>query len=147
MIVVAILGILSAVVFPVYQQYMARSKLSEVVIMATVCRTAIHEGSSVGINSVRVGNDWGCGEGGGVASLSQYVSHISTAANGTIYAYAKNILPTDVDGQSITLTPYADQSATVVMVATDYVVPNNIPVRAWKCSFSGNARYAPPSCR
>ncbi len=43
MIVVAIIGILAAVALPAYQDYTKRAKLTEVVLAASGCRTAITE--------------------------------------------------------------------------------------------------------
>ncbi|HWQ38146.1 MAG TPA: prepilin-type N-terminal cleavage/methylation domain-containing protein, partial [Burkholderiales bacterium] len=43
MIVVAIIGILAAVALPAYQDYTARSKMSEVILAASACRTSITE--------------------------------------------------------------------------------------------------------
>ena len=43
MIVVAIIGILAAVALPAYQDYTVRSKVSEVVLAASACRTTVTE--------------------------------------------------------------------------------------------------------
>lgn len=43
MIVVAIIGILAAVALPQYQDYMARAKISEVVIAADSCKASVTE--------------------------------------------------------------------------------------------------------
>jgi type IV pilus assembly protein PilA len=43
MIVVAIIGILAAVALPAYQDYTVRARMSEVVLAASSCRTAITE--------------------------------------------------------------------------------------------------------
>ena len=43
MIVVAIIGILAAVALPAYQQYTKKAKMSEVILAASGCRTAITE--------------------------------------------------------------------------------------------------------
>ena len=43
MVVVAIIGILAAVALPAYQDYVARSKLSEVILAASGCRTSLAE--------------------------------------------------------------------------------------------------------
>ena len=43
MIVVAIVGILAAVALPAYQDYTKRARMSEVVLAASACRTAISE--------------------------------------------------------------------------------------------------------
>jgi type IV pilus assembly protein PilA len=43
MIVVAIVGILAAVAFPAYKNYTIRAKLSEAVLVASACKTKVHE--------------------------------------------------------------------------------------------------------
>src|ERR1044072_8862505 len=43
MIVVAIIGILAAVALPAYQDYTVRSKVSEVILAASSCRTSVSE--------------------------------------------------------------------------------------------------------
>lgn len=43
MIVVAIIGILAAVALPAYGSYVIRAKMSEVILAASGCRTAISE--------------------------------------------------------------------------------------------------------
>ena len=43
MIVVAIIGILAAVALPAYQDYTVRAKMSEVILAASSCRTAVTE--------------------------------------------------------------------------------------------------------
>src|SRR6195952_512818 len=43
MIVVAIIGILAAVALPAYQTYTVKAKISEVVLAASGCRTAVFE--------------------------------------------------------------------------------------------------------
>lgn len=147
MVVVAIIGILATVALPAYQIYSARAKLSEVLITATTCRTAIQEIANVGVHNARTGNDWGCGESNGSVGYSQYVKKISTSAEGVISVEAQNIYPIDVDTKSIVLTPYADVNATTAMMASNYVIPNNIPIKAWRCTFTGNIKYMPASCR
>src|SRR3954452_23830836 len=58
MIVVAIIGILAAVALPAYQDYTTRSKVTEVVLMATPAKTAVSETSSSlgGLASVTASN-------------------------------------------------------------------------------------------
>ena len=58
MIVVAIIGILAAVALPAYQDYTARAKVSEVVLAASTCRTAVSEASQTGFAATP------CGSGG-----------------------------------------------------------------------------------
>ena len=148
MIVVAIIGILAAVALPAYQDYTARAKLSEVILAGSVCKNAIQESADSGLRAERTGNDWGCGEEGSPSPVeSQYVEKINTDGAGVITITAQNIKATEVDGQTVILTPYSDAAATTAMTAADYVSPDNVPVKAWICTFSGNAKYMPASCR
>merc|ERR1712169_125339 len=86
MIVVAIIGILASVALPAYQDYTARSKMSEVILAGSPCRAAVSEAAQTGLSSAPSAVDsFGCGEGGtATAPLSQYVQTISTSAAGVI---------------------------------------------------------------
>jgi type IV pilus assembly protein PilA len=148
MIVVAIIGILAAVALPAYQDYTARAKLSEVILAGSVCKNSIQESADTGIIAAKAANGWGCGEKDSASPVSsRYLKEITTTAAGVISVEAQNIKATDVDTKLVSLTPYTDTTYTLAMAATDYVTPNNIPVKAWKCSFNGNAKYMPASCR
>jgi type IV pilus assembly protein PilA len=82
MIVVAIIGILAAVALPAYNNYVTRAKVSEVILAASACRTAVSEGyQTLPILGTVTANNWGCNEG---ANRTQYVSQISTDINGLI---------------------------------------------------------------
>mgnify|MGYP001457369725 FL=1 len=150
MIVVAIIGILAAVALPAYQDYTARSKLSEVVLAASACRTAISEASQTGFASApSAANSFGCGEDG-TGPVSQYVQTIETTAAGVIQIAARNIsqLGTNVN---IEFVPYSDAAATTASVAADFASASIKPVRAWKCQTSSTngieSKYLPASCR
>lgn len=145
MIVIAIIGILAALALPAYQDYTIRAKMGEVVLAGSTCRTTIQEAADTGLRTARSGNDWGCGEG---SASSQYVASISTDANGVITVKPQRIKATGVDDKEVTLTPLKDPSgAGTAMASTDFVAPNNVPVKGWRCSFTGEAKYTPSSCR
>ncbi|RZG88401.1 pilin [Acinetobacter sp. WCHAc060033] len=149
MIVVAIIGILAAVALPAYQDYTARAKMSEVVLAATACKNTIAEAADSGLNVAPTKtNAWGCGESGSPnAVTSKYVKEITTTAAGAISVEAQHIKATDVDGKKVTLTPYSTTDFTNAMTAADYVNGANKPIRTWKCSFDGDNKYVPASCR
>ncbi|WND06658.1 pilin [Acinetobacter soli] len=148
MIVVAIIGILAAVALPAYQDYTARAKMSEVVLAATTCKNTISEAADSGLNTEVAINKWGCGEAGSAdAVTSKYVKEITTTPAGEISVEAQNIKATDVDGKKVTLTPYSSSDFTTAMTAGDYVNGANKPIRTWKCSFDGDNKYVPASCR
>ena len=150
MIVIAIIGILAAIALPAYQDYTARAKMSEVVLAGTVCKNTIQEAADSGLTKTPVANKWGCGEKGSSTPVaSKYVKELNTLATGAIQVTVQGIKAGDPDGKILTLTPYSDAAATTAgaMKAADYVSGTNKPIRAWVCSFSGDQKYVPASCR
>lgn len=151
MIVVAIIGILAAVALPAYQDYTARAKVSEVVLAASTCRTAISEASQTGFAATPTANTFGCGEGGSSTSpISQYVESIATDANGVITVTARKISQLG-SNTKVTFTPYSDANFATPSVAADYNRGSVKVVKAWKCAGGGTggieAKYLPASCR
>lgn len=154
MIVVAIIGILAAIALPAYQDYTARAKVSEVVLAASQCRTAITEASQTGLAETPTkANSFGCGESGTPdATSTQYVKAITTTAAGAINVEAQNIsqLGTNVN---LTFTPYKDTDLTSAMEAADFNRKSlvNGGIKGWKCAAPAEkgiqAKYLPASCR
>ncbi|MFN7723484.1 MAG: pilin [Rubrivivax sp.] len=130
MIVVAIIGILAAVALPAYQDYTVKAKVSEVVLAASTCRTAITETVQTSPGSLPSTDDsWGCESS---SSTSKYVASISTkGTSGKVKVTTKD-LPVTGD---VILEPAID--------ATNKVVTS------WKCGTSVDAfkKYLPGSCK
>ena len=155
MIVVAIIGILAAVALPAYQDYTARAKMSEVVLAATTCKNTISEAADSGLPANPRANGWGCGEkgatGGSTPVESKYVEELTTTAAGVINVKVRNIKAGDPDGKLLKLTPYsalgAGAAAGTAMKVADYVTGTNKPIVEWRCSFTGDKKYVPASCR
>jgi len=147
MIVVAIIGILAAVALPAYQTYTVKAKVSEVVLAASGCRTAISEVYQTG-SSAPGANNWGC-EQTVANSSSKYVSKVETTNDGAISVTVSSdgSLPTDVQGKVLSLVPYADASTT--QVSTN--VGKAGGVFKWVCGDSATTtipnKYLPGSCR
>jgi type IV pilus assembly protein PilA len=139
MIVVAIIGILAAIALPAYQTYIIRSKVSEGILAASQCRTSIAEtyqsanaGTSVGANN------WGCDEG--TVNPTQYVSSIATDDDGEITVTMSN--PTQVQGDTLTLTPTTSGGTTLTVAA----IPTQ--VGGFKCAAGTmESKYLPGSCK
>lgn len=141
MIVVAIIGILAAVALPAYQDYTARAKVSEVVLAASACRTIITETvqGSTGA-SLPAANAWGCGES--ASPISKYVSALATSNVGVVTATARNI-NSQVNSQTIVLTPYTDAGGTTALTNSDV----GARIAVWKCNGSIPSQFRPASCR
>ena len=151
MIVVAIIGILAAVALPAYQDYTARAKVSEVVLAASTCRTAISEASQTGFAANPSANGFGCGEGGTSSSpISQYVETIATTADGKITVTARNISQLG-SNKNVDFVPYSNAALTTASVAADFNRASVKAVRGWKCQTGSTtgieAKYLPASCR
>ena len=141
MIVVAIIGILAAVALPAYQDYTIRSKMSEVILALSACRTSITEVYQSG-GSQPAANSWGCEGGVG----SKYVAGISSDTNGQVTATIRGIAAA-VDTFLVTLAPLANGNA----VAT-WTVNSGSGLFGWRCGSATdgttvNTKYLPGSCR
>jgi len=148
MIVVAIIGILAAVALPAYSDYTKKAKVSEVILAASSCRTAITEAAQTG-SSLPAANGWGCEQnvGGTASAASKYVLSVETAANGTVTVTTTTGAwgDTTLDGTKITLTPYTDTALTTNIAA----LPSTIA--AWKCAPAASGgmpmKFLPGSCK
>jgi len=147
MIVVAIIGILAAVALPAYQDYTVRSKVSEVLLAMSACRTSITEVYQSG-GTPPGGTNWGCES----TNTSKYVASITTDDNGKVTATIQNI-STAVDAKVITLTPMANASTVAFTAAPP--TPSNMGsgLYGWRCGNAATdgtnvpAKYLPGSCR
>ena len=149
MIVVAIIGILAAVALPAYQQYTKKAKMSEVILAASGCRTAITEAyQSMASGATMTANNWGCeanADGTGSAP-SKYVKSVATGADGQVIVTTTDAFnDADINGKAITLTPYVNGAvATVAANASQQVTE-------WKCTTKTGddtlKKYLPGSCK
>jgi type IV pilus assembly protein PilA len=108
MIVVAIVGILSAVALPAYQDYIRRAKMSEVVLAAAACRTSITEVYQTGSMTNYTANGWGCES---TTPVSKYVASVTTTSAGKIIVKTRGFNDVAMDNMTVQLVPY--QSATL----------------------------------
>ena len=126
MIVVAIIGILAAIAIPAYQDYIARSKVTELVTLADACKASVSEYSQ-SQNAYPADIDAaGCS-----SNATKYSSALAVAA-GVITVTAQGI-NTAVNGQTFVLTP----------TNTDLSLPLQ-----WNCTASSiPKKYLPANCR
>jgi type IV pilus assembly protein PilA len=149
MIVVAIIGILAAVALPAYQDYTARARISELILAASSCRSAVTEASQTGLSVVEV-DGFGCGEAAPTNGISQYVKSISTSKAGVVTVVAQNISQLGAANRTLTLVPYTDANAATAAVEADFKRGTEKSVKAWLCGATGTtieSKYLPASCR
>ena len=146
MIVVAIIGILAAVALPAYQNYTKRAKVSEIVLAASQCRTAVTEVFQ-SANALPAAGAWGCES---ATPTSKYVASVATDAAGGILVKAQGTGDATIDTFNLSLIPLDSTGTTTPAIGTQ--------VYQWKC---GNttavgtstfvttipAKFLPASCR
>ena len=143
MIVVAIIGILAAVALPAYQQYTKKAKMSEVILAASSCRTAITEAVQAAVSSTLsvAAGGWGCEVASG--SGTKYVKQIDTTTLGVIKVTAQGFNDTLIDNKIVELAPLINGTA---LANTD---GGNV-ITSWKCgggTTTIDLKYLPGSCK
>jgi type IV pilus assembly protein PilA len=147
MIVVAIIGILAAIALPAYQDYTIRSKVSEVVLAASSCRTTVTETIQSAVTAdISAVLPTAC-----VFNATQYVLSGAVDANGVITVQGNQATlrgTTLATARAIALTPYSDAAAANAIVGTTAGGTN---VAAWRCRAAAvnpmPAQYLPGSCK
>jgi type IV pilus assembly protein PilA len=141
MIVVAIIGILAAVALPAYQDYTKRAKMTEIVLAAGACRTAISEIVQSAPTSLPGTDGWGCGEG--ASAPSKYVGSVSTSATTGIITITSNNIPGVTTGITMTPCSNADTAACVPLAN------GTTQIGKWICAPTDTtqAKFLPSTCR
>ncbi len=146
MIVVAIIGILAAVALPAYSDYTKKAKMSEVILAASGCRTAITEAfqSATSTALTVTANNWGC-ETTTTASGTKYVALVTTTVNGQITVNARGFGDPNIDTYVVSLAP---MMGTTLATSTD----GTRAVTAWRCGNTNDntnmpGKFLPGSCK
>ena len=145
MIVIAVIGILGALALPAYQDYTIRAKVSEMLLAANGCKTAVNEAvSSSSEANVSAVLPKACD-----SQTSKYVSSIAVDANGVITVIGNHTTlrgTTSSSANAIALTPL-QTGETAVVGSTD----GGKTIAAWRCGpASSNGlpiKYLPASCK
>lgn len=142
LIVIAIIGILTSIALPLYQNWVIRSRVSEGVLALSQCRQAISEVYQMSDPGTTVPADgWSCGEG---TTQTNYVSVVNTDTNGVVTVTFRNI-DTSVDGSTIEMVPQnngvAANIASIPMQVTGFVCSPGSGIGAI------DEIYVPGSCR
>lgn len=107
MIVVAIVGILSAIALPAYQDYTVRARISEGLILAASATSAVVTDGTTSLDDLaRITNTWNAQAGGlsaGQGLTSKYVSNVCITNPGGAASCGGAVAPANADG-IITIT-------------------------------------------
>lgn len=128
MIVVAIVGILAAVAIPAYQDYLVRSKVSEIAAGAGACKTSVAEYLATK-NSLPTDI-----AAAGCSTATTKYGDTPTVATGQISILATSAVggSPDQTGSSYVLSPNVDGTS----------------ITSWDCTQSGiSPKYLPAICR
>ena len=137
LIVVAIIGILAAIAIPAYQDYTRKTRMSEVVLAASSCRTTISERYQSGVGAPGA-NNWGCE----VADApGQFAGAIATNANGAIRVTITNIGGL-ANTDAVFLVPRHGNAD------SDVGANMGTPITGWRCGSPSEAvrRILPSTC-
>ena len=150
MIVVAIIGILAAVALPAYRDYTVRARVSEGILAASQCRTAVSEAyqSAKADDPSPGANNWGCNEL--TADPTDKVDLIATDDDGVITVtldVAAVNFPADAAGNIVTLVPLSDATT-----AADWATDRGEQIFEFRCGWTAdgttvNGRFLPGSCK
>lgn len=127
MIVVAIIGILAAIALPAYQDYTIRAQVAEPMTCADGAKAAVAEAYS-NTGTLPISD----AEAGYAGCAGKYTSGTAVGAAGIIVATLGVDANTLVAAETVTLTPTANATTQQL---------------EWACTFSGDPKYVPGSCR
>jgi len=142
MIVVAIIGILAAVAIPQYQNYVARTQMSEALSLASGSKVALAEYFQS--NGVFPGDNATAGIGVSTTIKGKYVTSVTVSAlaasgTGTAAVDAQGILTVSLNE---TGTHTLLKGGTMILTGTDS--GGSI---IWVCSSPTLTKYLPSSCK
>jgi type IV pilus assembly protein PilA len=145
MVVIAIIGVLGSLALPAYQDYAVRAKVSEMLLAATQCKTAVSELVSTASQAdVSTSLPSAC-----PTQTSQYVASLSVSADGVITVVGNPSTlrgATSTTSNALSLTPI--QTGTTALVGT---TDGGKPISAWTCGPAVTnplaSKYLPSSCK
>jgi type IV pilus assembly protein PilA len=147
MIVVAIIGILAAIALPAYSDYTIRAKVSEVMIGASACKTAVSEYLQAnGVFPPATGTTAAAGCNDYQTNSTKYISALSVSSvDARITVTIQGSGNTTLDGNSIILVPTSDTARKTAITATTLST-----IAGWSCGTAAATtlyKYFPASCR
>lgn len=151
MIVVAIVGILAAVAIPAYQDYIKRSKITEVGATAAACKVSVAEFYQANNVMPADADQAGCSVAAGAAA-SQYVESIAVGNDGFVQIEIREEqIDPALAGLFYQLEPCTEaDGGKIGNTCTPPVNDSGDPIRAWSCSTDAGAvlqKFFPANCR
>jgi len=145
MAVIAIIGVLGSLALPAYQDYAVRAKVSEMMLAATQCKTAVTEAVSTASQAdVSAALPRAC-----ETQTSKYVSGMVVDANGVITVTGNtNTLRGNTSATSNALSLVPVQTGSSLLNGT---TDGGKSISAWNCGPAAtnplNVKYLPNSCK
>jgi len=145
MVVIAIIGVLGSLALPAYQDYAVRAKVSEMMLAATQCKTAVTETVSTASQAdVSAALPRAC-----ETQTSKYVSGMVVDANGVITVTGNtNTLRGNTSATSNALSLVPVQTGSSHLHGT---TDGGKSISAWNCGPAAtnplNVKYLPNSCK
>lgn len=145
MVVIAIIGVLGSLALPAYQDYAVRAKVSEMLLAATQCKTAVTEVVGTAPQAdISAALPSAC-----ASQTSKYVASMAVDANGVITVIGNHSTlrgSTSATANAISLTP-VQTGATLLVGTTD----GGKSISAWQCGPAAtnplDTKYLPASCK
>lgn len=132
MIVIAIIGILAAIALPAYQDYIARTQMTEAINLAGGQKSAVTEFHADKGRFPTTNAEAGIAAATDIKG--KYVAQVAIGNNGAITATMKSTdVSNDIKGKAVTLTP-TTQTAT----SGSYI---------WTCTSTASDKFLPATCR
>lgn len=145
MIVVAIIGILAAVALPAYQDYTARSKISEVNLQVGACKNVVSEFMQTNQKFPDDADAAGCDDTIETKYMKKGIAVSKTT--GSVTSGVIRNTGTGADGKTLSLQPTSDEARKTAVTITAGVMT---PIMGWSCytdATAENLRFFPASCR
>ncbi len=167
MVVVAIIGILSSIALPAYQDYTVRTRINEGILLSSAAKSIMSTQAASVADITVVANDWNSQDNhNGTVPTSKYVNSIDINATTGVITVDYNHLTVGlaINGNQLTLTPSVRSTGGILPLQTA-LASGSSGAFDWACASSSfttaiarglpvtppanpiSAKYVPAECR